>query len=605
MRREAFWSLFQVSEIHHKVKLIQGLSGSGIYQEASVTNRLNLMNTKKIICLPLFVLAVTSLAIFWPALGHDFLITWDDNQYVVGNPIVHGLTFENIKTAFTTNLIGNYAPLHLISYMLDYEIWGLRACGFIFANILLHTFNGVLFYLVLIRLSGEKVWIFLASLIFLLHPVQVESVVWISQRKTVLAMSFFLLSFYSYLLYKEEGHKSGKRFYLLSLFTFTLALLSKSVAVVLPLALLLFDICYQEKHDFKRLLPDKIPYIVLAIIFGLLAIRSQSAQVQGAGITSYHGGSPYATFLTMLPVLIRYLMMVIWPGNLSAFYDPPIKTRVDLEVAWAAFFLALLCIGGWVLYRRRRDLFFWSALFFVGLLPVIQIVPLVTLMNDRYLYFPMLGAAAFLSAAVIRGVTWHELLSSKKYIPISIFGIIAIGAYSTATFNRIGIWQNSYTLWGDAVKKAPNIALTHDCFGEGLLEQGQIDEAIKEFKIVLTLEPNIPEERLSPGARNAASNTHNNLGAAFGLKGMTDDAIEQFTIAIRLNPGFDRAYFNLGNALMHKGLVEQALRSFQTAVRLNPHNPAFNANLRLTREIIQSGSAQMPTNRRNEGIAGR
>jgi protein O-mannosyl-transferase len=532
-----------------------------------------------------FILAIASLAVFSPALRHSFLINWDDSQYVVGNSLVHGLTLENIKGAFTTNFVGNYAPIHVISYMFDYEIWGLRASGFIFINILFHAANGILFYLLLRRLFGEKVWVSLASLIFLLHPVQVESVVWVSQRKNLLAMFFFLIGLHLYVLYKKGEEKPKLGFYWLSFAAFGFSLLSKSVTMVFPLVLLLFDRCYRKKHDFGALVLDKIPFILLAVIFGLVAVQSHSAQVQG-GETSYHGGSPYATFLTMLPVLIRYLTMVIWPANLSAFYDPPIKTHLDSEVAWAAFVLAILCFMGIVLFRRKRQIFFWFALFFIFLIPVFQIIPIVTLMNDRYLYFPMLGAAAFLSVMAIRDVTWPELLHSKKYIPVFIFCIIVIGACSAATFRRIPVWQNSYTLWGDAVKKVPNVPLAHDCFGEGLLEQGQLDEALKEFKKALSLQPDVPTETLDTGVRNAKANTHNNIGAAYGMKRMTDEAIEHFAIAVQLNPGFDRAYFNLGNALMHKGLIDQALKSFKMAVRLSPRNPVFQANLKLTQEIV-------------------
>lgn len=541
--------------------------------------------------MPLLILALASFSIFWPALGHKFLINWDDSQYVVSNSIVHGLTFENIKAVFATPLIGNYAPVHLMSYMFDYEIWGLRPSGFIFTNILLHSLNGVLFYLLLIRLSGRRVWVFFASLIFLLHPVQVESVIWISQRKNVLAMFFFLIAFYSYIVYKERTDAARMRFYLLSLLAFALALLSKSVTVVLPLVLLLFDVCLHDKDDLKKLIIEKLPFILLAAIAGLAALKSQSVQGQGGGITTYHGGSPYATFLTMLPVLIRYVKMVVWPANLSAFYDPSIKTRPDAEVVWAAFMLAIICVAGIVLYRKNRLLFFGFALFFAGLLPVLQIIPIVTLINDRYLYFPMLGAAVLLSSAVWSEAGWTELIQAKKNTVMSIACVLAVGACAILAVQRIGVWQDAYTLWDDAVKKAPNIALTHDCLGEGLLERGQIDEAIEEFNIALKLEPNLPEEALSPGSRLAASNTHNNLGAAYGLKGMTDNAIEQFSIAVRLNSGFDRAYFNLGNALMHKGLAGEALRCFETAVRLNPRNPAFDANLRLTRSLLTPGNS--------------
>jgi protein O-mannosyl-transferase len=547
--------------------------------------------------LPL-IQAIASLAVFSPALRHSFLINWDDSQYVVGNSIVHGLTLENIKGAFTTDFVGNYAPIHMISYMVDYEIWGLRASGFIFINILLHAANGILFYLLLRRLFGEKVWVSLASLIFLLHPVQVESVVWVSQRKNLLAMFFFLIGFHLYALHKQGEEKPELGFYWLSLVAFTFSLLSKSVAVVFPLVLLLFDRCYRKERYIGALVLDKIPFILLAVVFGLVAIQSHSAQVQGGG-TSYHGGSPYATFLTMLPVLIRYLTMILWPANLSAFYDPPIKTHIDSEVAWAAFVLALLCLIGVMLFRRKRQMFFWFALFFIFLIPVFQIIPIVTLMNDRYLYFPMLGAAAFLSVAAIRDVTWSELLHSKQYLSVSIFCILVIGACSAATLHRIPVWQNSYTLWGDAVKKVPNVPLVHDCFGEGLLEQGQLGEALKEFKKALSLQPNVPTETLDTGVRNAKANTHNNIGAAYGRKGMTDEAIEHFAIAVQLNPEFDRAYFNLGNALMHQGLTDQALRCFEKAVRLNPHNPVFNANLRMTRQIIYSRDIQKSADRSN------
>jgi len=386
-------------------------------------------------------------------------------------------------------------------------------------------------------------------------------------------------------LYKQGKEKPEQLFYWLSLVAFTFSILSKSVAVVFPLVLLLFDLCYRKERGFGALVFNKIPFILFAAVFGLVAIQSHSAQVQGGG-TSYHGGSLYATFLTMLPVLIRYLTMIFWPANLSAFYDPPIKTHVDSEVAWAAFLLALLCLLGVTVFRRKREMFFWFVLYFVCLIPVSQIIPIVTLMNDRYLYFPMLGAAAFLGMAAVRDVTWSELLHSKKYMPVAILCILVIGTCSVATLHRIPVWQNSYTLWGDAVKKIPDVPLAHDCFGEGLLEQGQLDEALREFRKALSLQPNGPTESLDIGVRNAKANTYNNIGAAYGMKGMIDEAIEHFTIAVDLNPGFDRAYFNLGNALMHKGLIDRALKSFQMAVQLNPRNPTFQANLKLTQEII-------------------
>jgi tetratricopeptide (TPR) repeat protein len=256
--------------------------------------------------------------------------------------------------------------------------------------------------------------------------------------------------------------------------------------------------------------------------------------------------------------------------------------------------LLLLAIAGVVLYRRRRDLFFWYALFFVGLIPVSQIVPIVTLMNDRYLYFPMLGASAILGFALMRDVEWAEIQASRKHWLSAAFSLLVIGGCAVATDQRIEVWRNSYTLWDDTLRKSPNVALAHDAFGEALLERGAIDDAIRQFQVALRLEPEIPSTDKNPVTRNAVANTYNNLGAAYGIKGMTDVAIAQFTTAIRLNPGLDKAYFNMGNALMHKGAVVQALQSFETACRLNPSNPAYDANLRMTREILNAGNFRNP-----------
>ena len=539
--------------------------------------------------LSLALLAAISLAIFWPALGHDFLINWDDRQYILENDVIRGLTPENMKTAFTTYSLGNFAPLHLVSYMVDYEIWGLRPSGFIFTNIALHTLNGMLLCTFLQRLSGDKAWILIAALIFLLHPVQVETVVWAAERKTVLAMFFFLSSLILYHEYQEGDARNARRWYLLSLISFLAALLTKSVVVIMPLVIIVFDLCYASERRLKKIIFNALPFTVLSAMTVFVALISHS-ETQG-GITSFHGGSPFATFLTMMPVLLRYLRLVFWPTNLSAFYDVPIKSGIDSEVALAAgACLMLLCLGWW-LYRRNREHFFWYALFFAGLIPVSQIVPIVTLMNDRYLYFPMLGTSVFLSVTALSHLSWRECVDSRRHLLRLLVLCGLVVACAVTSSHRIGVWQNSFTLWGDAVKKAPAVALTHDGFGEGLLQKGLVDEAISQFRTAVTLYPDPALLKPGSGPRNDVANTYNNLGAAFGTKGLTDRAIEQFNRAIQLNPQFAKAYFNRGNALANNGQLSEALRSFETAVNLAPLNQAFQANLRLTRQLIDSKGA--------------
>ena len=535
------------------------------------------------------VLAAASFATYWSATGHEFLINWDDRQYVLENPLIRGLSLEHVASAFTSYHVGNYAPLHLVSYMLDFEIWGLRASGFIFTNILLHALNGALLFLLLRRLDGSRAWPFFASLIFLLHPVQVESVVWVSQRKTLLAMMFLLAAVHFHASYKENTGSGAGRYYALSLSCFLMALLSKSVAVILPAILVLYDLCFRGETHPRKLLADKVPYLAAGAVFAVLAVMSHSEQRLGGG-TAWHGGSPYATFLTMLPVVGRYVGLIVWPVRLSAVYDPPVKTAPDFEVAAASLLIVLLVLAGWKLYRSRRDLFFWYALFFVGLLPVCQVVPIVTLMNDRYLYFPMLGGGALVGYAFLRDTAWADLARFGWHSVRAALLLLAVGMLTAMTVARIGVWKDSRTLWADAVRKAPGVALTHDAYGEGLLAHGEVDEAIRQFQTALSREPDNSGGRDSAGLRAAYANTHNNLGAAYGRKGMHDRALEQFEAAIRLNPSLAEAHFNRGNALMQKGAVAEASRSFENAVRLNPANPTYAANLLGTREILKAGN---------------
>ncbi|MDU0457918.1 MAG: tetratricopeptide repeat protein [Geobacteraceae bacterium] len=530
------------------------------------------------------LLAAISFAIFWPALGHEFLINWDDRQYILENEVIRGVTTEHLKSAFTTFYLGNYAPLHLVSYMVDYEIWGLRPAGFIFTNIMLHTLNGMLLLAFLRRLSGDMAWIFFSALVFLLHPVQVEAVVWVAERKTVLAMFFFQVSLYCYREYQLAGGRAGRGWYLLSLIVFLAALLTKSVVVIMPLVIVLLEVCYGSGKPLKKILLQTLPFAVLAALTVVIALLSHS-EMHG-GITDFHGGSPYATFLTMMPVLLRYLQLVFWPTGLSAFYDVPIKKNLDPEVLLAAGACLLLLWLGWWLYRRKREFFFWYALFFAGLIPVSQIVPIVTLMNDRYLYFPMLGAAVFPCVMILPRATWAGLGDSNWPLPRT-FGLsVVIVAFAVASYVRVGVWQDSYTLWGDAVNKAPRVAFTHDGFGEGLLQQKMVDEAINQFNTALRLYPPAHSLVAGSGIRNDVANTYNNLGVAYGIKGMNDSAIEQFRMAIWLNPQSDKAYFNMGNSLAKKGLLREALRSFETAVRLAPRNQAYNVHLIQTRELL-------------------
>lgn len=393
---------------------------------------------------PLLFLTISCLSVYCFSLGHEFVPLWDDAMYVLTNAAVQGFSLEHLKAAFTRNYSGNYSPLPIISYMFDYTLWGLKPAGFILSNIVLHAANGLLFYGLLLRSRCDRITATAAAFVFLLHPVQVESVVWISQRKTVLAMLFFLISFHYYLSYREAAcDRKTVYAYLASLAAFLLALLSKSVVVILPVALLLHDLAFSQSGTWYRRLKDKVPYILLALAAAVVTFYSQDVENSG-GRRAFHGGSPLATFFTMVTVLIKYINLLLWPAGLSLKYDIPIRTGIDEGVLLSSIVVAVLCVLGVWLFKRRNDLVCWYGLFFVGLLPVSQIVPIVTLMNDRYLYFPLLGGAAFLGSCgtlLIGGVpdSWKK--------PVAAVGCIFLLILPILSFKQSASWQNTRTLW--------------------------------------------------------------------------------------------------------------------------------------------------------------
>lgn len=526
-------------------------------------------NSLKQHALPILLLVASTAVVYGQSLGHEFLTDWDDNLYVTANDAVRGFTYAHLKAAFSTFYAGNYAPAQIISYMLDYSLWGMRAAGFILTNILLHILNGILYYTLLIRTTGRKAWAFLAATIFLLHPIQVESVAWISQRKNLLAMFFFLVSFLLYIAYRDSGPGNrdampetqnskpkihNSRFiYLGSIATFVLALLAKAVAIILPAVLLLHDFCHDGKAACRKHLVDKIPYIAACVIILLVTLKSQTPEL-GGGKVGYHGGSPLATFLTMLPVFVRYLRILFWPSNLSAVYAPPVKTGIDGIIILSALLLAALCVGGIYLYRRRSDLFFWGALFFIGLLPVSQIVPLVTLMNDRYLYFPMVGGAAFVVGVAVAG--FDALAGRSRKIAVT-FVCLLLLSLPALSFKRVQVWQNSLTLWTDAVEKDPSNTLACLALAVGYHRYGKLDTAGIFYERALSLDPSSPEVLQNIGVYYQITGNYEKAGAA--LLKLTRDY-----------PQLPQGFVLLGDYLFRIGDIKGAADAYQRGLLLNP-----------------------------------
>jgi len=393
--------------------------------------------------LALFLATVSLYAV---TIGFDFQLGWDDDIYLLENEFIRSITFPNIVAIFTGYFLGNYAPLHISSYMVEHAVWGLNPAGYHLTNILLHASNGILFYFLLRRLDVTEWRATIAAWIFLAHPVQVETVAWISQRKNLLAMAFFLLAFLGYDQYRRSGRVAP---YLLAAGGMTAAALSKSIAVIFPAAALLYDLTMPRpvKRTWPMRLLEHVPFILIALATAVVAMNSQALD-SGGGRRQYHGGSPLATFFTMVPVLVSYLRDCVWPFALSPFYDIPERLKPDGQFFAAGAFLVIVLCGGGFLYHRQRELSFWFGFFFISLIPVLQIVPLITLKNDRYLYFPLLG---FATLATYAGAALLQRMGSWGKVPI--YGCLLL--LPLLTFRQALPWRNDLTLWAHAVAVDP------------------------------------------------------------------------------------------------------------------------------------------------------
>jgi tetratricopeptide (TPR) repeat protein len=450
--------------------------------------RLNILSEKsRPHLVPLLLLVLATAAVYGQSLGYDFLRNWDDNHYILENADVQGFGWDRIRAVFSTFYVGNYAPVQMLSYMLDYGLWGLHPGGFHLTNLLLHAANGLLLYRLLFRFIPDRLAVWTGTALFLLHPVQVETVVWISQRKNLLALFFFLIAWEFYLRFRESR---SPREYAVSLVAVLAALLAKSVAVIFPVAMLLCDHCYPGERRGAKTVRDKAPYLLAALVAAVLAVLSQTPDPtisKSGGRTAYHGGSPLATLLTMLPVFCSYLRLIVWPTNLSALYDPPIRTSMDPVVLAAV--LCLLGVGFLVyrLYRADRRGAFWPLFSCLALLPVAQIVPLVTLINDRYLYFPLIGVAGLLAFGIQRA------RAGLRVPPVLLQAGVAalLLVFALLSFARIDVWRSGITLWRDTVVKSPKLALAWEALGEANHYTARPDRAAAEhaYRQALVLSP--------------------------------------------------------------------------------------------------------------------
>ena len=507
-------------------------------------------------------LALTTLLVYLPV-THDGFLNYDDQDYVTENSMVQrGLTWAGIEWAFTTGHASNWHPLTWLSHMTDCSLFGLNPGGHHLVNVLFHAANAVLLFILLLQLTGA-LWpcAFIAAL-FAWHPLHVESVAWVAERKDVLSTFFALLTLLSYTKFVKEN---CRRSFWFALIFFALGLMSKPMLVTLPFVILLLDFWpLQRFSHFKfqmatvtRFTLEKNPFFLLAAVSCLVTFFAQSQQ-SGDAVASLELIPLHYRLLNAVISYGRYLLKMVWPVNLAVIY--PLPEHLSWMYAAAATSAAALFIISWLVWRGHRKfpylLVGW--LWFLGaLIPVIGLVQVGSAaLADRYTYVPLVG---IFIAVVFGGCD----LAKRFQIPKIIMAVATVSVLATClilTENQLRYWRDSETLFTHALAVTKDNHVAHVNLGVALDQKGEPNEALEQYRAA---------ERLAPELYHI----HNNLGNLLDKMGRPTEALTEYRQAVRLKPDFAFLHNSLGDELATLGRSDEALQEFSTAARLDPNYP--------------------------------
>jgi protein O-mannosyl-transferase len=510
------------------------------------------------------LLVVATLAVYNQA-AHFSFVNFDDDRYVTDNPNVQGgLSWSTVKWAITTTDVANWHPLTWISHELDYQLFHLNPAGHHLTSVLLHTLSGVLLFLLLWHATRRLGLSFFVAMVFALHPLNVESVAWISERKNVLSTFFFLLTLGAYGWYAQ---KPGWRRYLAVSVLFVCALAAKPMVVTLPFVLLLLDywpLCriegWTQPSDFAssrsklgRLVLEKVPFLALAAAGSAITMRAQRA----AGAVSALSFPLGVRLKNALYSYLLYAEKAVWPTKLAPLYPHPGYSLAIWKSILGALFL--IAVSALVVKFRSRGYLLTGWLWFVGtLVPVIGLVQVGNqAMADRYTYIPYIGLFVMIAWGLADLAERTKLTLPIKIVPAA--AVLAVLFF--LTYRQASYWHDSLSLWGHALAVTSNNFVAEDGFGGALVDLGRTDEAYPHFIRAAQLQPHDPA-------------SHSNIGAYLHQHGRPSEAIPQYETAISLTSDarlLATTYANLGSAYSDLGDYPKSELAFQKSIQLNPN----------------------------------
>jgi tetratricopeptide (TPR) repeat protein len=512
-------------------------------------------------------IALTTIFAYFHALDNPFTYL-DDQEQVVNNPNIQKLSLEHLKAIFSSTSVGMYQPISTLGYALVYALGGLEPSAYHWASVLLHLINGLLVFELLRRLKVEDWSALLLTSIFLLHPMQVESVAWVSAFSNLVFTSFFLLSLSAYL----EFLNGKKGAYWLSLLFFLLSGFSKATAVTLPIVLILLDRWHYGEWRWKKQW-NKLPFLALSVVFGIITINSRASAGHLSDLSQSFDWH-HRIFLISRS-LSFYFEKFIFPYELSAFYPYPELSDgfFDLLIYLS---LPLILLLLWLLYRYRKEkrILLGGLFFFIALAPTLHFIPVGNqLTADRYIYLPMVALLIIISKAIQK---WPVIGKQLGLILLSL-------VLGSATFYRAQIWENDLTIWEDVLEKYPKVAQAHNNLGSYMLLLGKKQEAFRLFNLAIELKPNYAD-------------AYNNRGNLLSQAGKSEAAMADFNRAITLRPHAD-AYFNRANELSKNGNLNLAIEDYSQSIKLKASPDAYTNRAFAYLKTKDLGSCKADLNR--------
>jgi tetratricopeptide (TPR) repeat protein len=535
----------------------------------------------------ILVIAILAFGIYFNSISNNF-VNWDDLGLILKNQKIRSLEWQNIKGIFTPKKASTYQPIRVLSYAIDYHFWKLNPAGFRLTNIFFYILTCIIAFFTLHRLSislrekassdsHHRVALF-GSLLFAAHPVHVEAVAWLAARKEVLQGFFFFLAFYLYLRGREEKDRKRIIYLSLMLFTFLLATLSKPSAVVFPGILLVYEISKSGKKwitFFKTHWLFLSLSIVTSIIFTFILLK---VMFEAGGIKPYRGFGIGSNMLVCLYVFLESIKLLIFTINYSAAYSFSVsmpvfgfKNIILILVTFTLFAISILSL------RRTKVIFFSLFFFLITLLPYLNIFPISTLKADRYVFIASFSYAFLIGIGFDRLYSYQHNKFSEgffKLISVVLF-LLLLAGYSFMTIRQNTIWENSYTLWADAVEKNPKSNTANALMGVVYMELGMDQDAIRHLEKAVQL---LPKDYFS----------RNNLGIVYGRSDQPEKALKEFSTAIQLRPDNDTIKINLSVFYQRQKEYKKAEEVLKYLLSKNPQS----ANLHYRLGLIYKDAGQ-------------